>query len=231
MAESKTQNQGFDFSQLVALLQLLAPILQQFLPMLVHKAPPPQAPPPDDHQNQLPDPVVVPPPPATAPVFEGLNLSVGAIYHDWFKDEIQPGVFSSDTAATLPQIAAILAGQQPLPPGAVVLFNVEPTPPGLTRDDIPLPISMVYSIKGPALNGTDTFTPVPGHVGHYAGTVANIQGQDRPGGGKFDRSDGYSGLLVTKASDQGPNEAWMTAVGGGKNSNTVHFPWVAKTSA
>lgn len=225
---------AFSFDKLVSLLQVLAPIFEKLLPLLVPDrpvAPPPLGPPPPDHQIQLPVPVPVITPVLSDPkAFEGLQLFVAEIYHDWFKDEIQPGVFSNDIKATPEEIQRIMTGRQPLPPGAKVHFNVEPFPSGLSLEDIPMPISMVYSIKGPELNGTETFTPEPGHRGHYEGLVANIQGQDRPGGGLFDRSNGYSGILSTKAAKDGPHEAWMTAIGGGKNSNTIHFPWVAKES-
>lgn len=152
----------------------------------------------------------------------GLEIRVAAIYHDWFKDDTSD---INNTGATPVEIERILRGVSPLPPGAIVQFDVEPlseSPLDLeSGDTIPLPLTISIAITGPNGTSTDAFTPNGSNA--YEGAQSKI----KPG--RFQKSNGYSGLIVLDARKTGPNQVIIGASGDGLQTQ-VEFPWYAKDS-
>lgn len=148
----------------------------------------------------------------------GLSIRVAALYSSWFQEDGE-----TDDGATQVEIEKVLRGAAPLPPGAIIQFDVEPLserPLDLDNGDtIPMPLTIQVEVNGPAGLVVDSFTPNGSNA--YEGDVSKI----KPG--RFQKSKGYSGLIVLDVRKTGPNTVKVVALGGGLRAE-LNFPWYAK---
>lgn len=201
--------------------------------LLEHLNPGPKPPdPPVTPPVQPPVPPVVPTPSpkppviAGSPVATGLSLEIAEMYSPWFKVSAD----SDDERATPEQRAKILEGINPLPPNTLLYLGIEPTPAHLDLFGdpvIPTKLTWHYKVEGPGLQGEVEFTPLDGHSGPYESELGKV----KPG--RFDPSNGYTGILVTNApGGGGPSKGalWATGKlpdGSPLTSNVVQIPWMA----